>query len=152
MLHQPEGSTLCELQASPYETTKRREFPDAANIFGRQSHSPITINGSKAVFFPASNTGVVHIYHTDDKGTSARATQLLLQGHTNRISAVAVSEDKELIATGDAGQADAGGQEEIQDKKDPCFSFSGADTTPAETYQGVAIWKWKDSGQVHQKF
>ncbi|KAL8424252.1 hypothetical protein Efla_002870 [Eimeria flavescens] len=63
-----------------------------------------TSEGPRAVFFPASNTGVVHIYQKKGENVNSKDTQLHLRGHTNRISAVAVSEDKELIATGDIGQ------------------------------------------------
>ncbi|OEH78089.1 hypothetical protein cyc_01873 [Cyclospora cayetanensis] len=60
--------------------------------------------GRKAVFFPASNTGVVHFY-ADEGGDPTRfASQVLLRGHTNRISAVAVSQDRKWIATGDIGK------------------------------------------------
>lgn len=60
--------------------------------------------GPKAVFFPASNTGVMHRYAEEDKVGNGNGTQVLLRGHTNRISAVAVSNDREWIATGDIGQ------------------------------------------------
>lgn len=60
--------------------------------------------GPKAVFFPASNTGVMHTYANDGQLNNGKATQVLLRGHNNRISAVAVSDDREWIATGDAGQ------------------------------------------------
>lgn len=58
----------------------------------------------KAVFLPASNTGVIHIYETAAQKAPRSAKQVLLRGHINRISAVAVSDDSEWIATGDTGQ------------------------------------------------
>lgn len=59
-------------------------------------------SGSTAVFFPASNTGVMHFYHAN--GNDGAVKQELLRGHTSRIAAVAVSDDKEWIATGDVGE------------------------------------------------
>ncbi|KAL8269961.1 hypothetical protein Esti_006119 [Eimeria stiedai] len=234
MLHQTGGSTPCGSQAPDHETSKSRVSSCSADIFRRKSYPPIdlewafgydksvrngvhsltqTIEGAKAVFFPASNTGVVHIYHADDEDASAKAAQLLLRGHTNRISAVAVSEDKALIATGDAGQGSlliiwsasrakhlkkfenphpmgvcsvdftpdanfvatlsalipekyiagktslrqtdshaSAGHEELSNKNDPGASFFDVDNSLTEMYQGVAIWNWKDTGQVDQQF
>ncbi|CDJ36976.1 hypothetical protein, conserved [Eimeria tenella] len=61
-------------------------------------------NSEKAIFFPASNTGVIHMYN--EEGLKAKAEkQVLLRGHINHISGVAISEDKEWIATADTGKA-----------------------------------------------
>ncbi|CDJ49409.1 hypothetical protein, conserved [Eimeria brunetti] len=59
--------------------------------------------GEKAVLFPASNTAVLHTYGEEAKASKGDK-QVLLRCHINRISAVAVSDDKEWIATGDMGQ------------------------------------------------
>ena len=48
-----------------------------------------------ALFYPSSNTGVIYDY--------SKRSQNLLQGHCNPISCVALSDDKKLIVSADAG-------------------------------------------------
>ncbi|XP_026190887.1 cilia- and flagella-associated protein 251 [Cyclospora cayetanensis] len=108
--------------------------------------------GRKAVFFPASNTGVVHFY-ADEGGDPTRfASQVLLRGHTNRISAVAVSQDRKWIATGDIGKI---AESEDIPSKSACQASGYRDSSPgilatatSDMYQGVAIWNWKEFGNA----
>jgi WD40 repeat protein len=55
----------------------------------------LTSDGRHEIFYSAAHTGVIYDY--------ARKTQRLLQGHCNKITAVASSEDKRWIVTADGG-------------------------------------------------
>ncbi|CDJ68040.1 hypothetical protein, conserved [Eimeria necatrix] len=54
-------------------------------------------NSEKAIFFPASNTGVIHMYNEEGLKTKAER-QVLLRGHINHIS-VDFTPDAKLIVT-----------------------------------------------------